>query len=504
MVAAGALGRRVPERGAEQSAAPGSRRGATRAAARSSWTGRRVERRRDCGRALGRGHAEGGPLRARPAPREVLDVAAAPACPRGRGATLRSADADRGKDRGGRGAGRLPLRAPGRVPGRQDRPDLPPRLPVLLAGCADPRLHGRDLARGAEAAPQGRLPLGRPDRKDRDRVRVRLLPARQGRARRDSRRLARPSGQPVRAAARAPTGLRDPPDARHAPSARSRAGAAVRDRPRPSERSLGRERRRDRRARPGRRRCPRDGVVSDLQAVRVRRAHRPAEALGALHRYVEPALQSRDRGSLPAGLDLEARHRARRDAGARLLGLRVDPVHAVGQLRARQAAVRELEPVRQSPDDASRGARRVVRHVLLRHRQPLLRGRIRQSRAHAAVGSQVRFRRGDGSRHRRRGGRPRADPGVAEEDVRDRLGSRVEPWRLDPAVDRAEGPARHAAADGDVLRDARERRQGRHAVPRLGRRAARREGLAASRSAALRSDAAALGWRRPRGARGDT
>ena len=96
----------------------------------------------------------------------------------------------------------------------------------------------------------------------------------------------------------------------------------------------------------------------------------------------------------------------------------------------------------------------------------------------------------------------RADPGVAEEDVRERLGSRVEPGRLDPALDRAEGLARHAAADGDVLRDARERREGRHAVPRLGRRAARGEGVAASGPAAVRSHAAALGWRRSRCARG--
>ena len=45
----------------------------------------------------------------------------------------------------------------------------------------------------------------------------------------------------------------------------------------------------------------------------------------------------------------------------------------LGDLRPRQAGLPELEPVRQPPDDAARGARRVVRHVLLRDRQPLLR-----------------------------------------------------------------------------------------------------------------------------------
>ena len=114
VVAAGALGRRVPERRAEQPAAADPRRGAARAAPRSPRTRRRVERRRHGGRALGGGHAEGGALRARPAPREVLDVAPRALARQVEERRFDPADADRREDRGRRGAGRLPLRAPGR------------------------------------------------------------------------------------------------------------------------------------------------------------------------------------------------------------------------------------------------------------------------------------------------------------------------------------------------------------------------------------------------------
>ncbi len=64
----------------------------------------------------------------------------------------------------------------------------------------------------------------------------------------------------------------------------------------------------------------------------------------------------------------------------------------------------------------------------------------------------------DRAGYRRRGRRPGTDPGVAEEDVQGRLGSGLEPRRLDPARDRAEGRGGDAAPDGALLRDARERR----------------------------------------------
>ena len=242
---------------------------------------------------------------------------------------------------------------------------------------------------------------------------------------------------------------------------------------------------------------PRDGAVLAMASAPTYKPsvfvgpRRSEEARAAARRRGasanNPLLQPGDRRSLPAGIDVEAGDRARGHAGARLLGVRLAPVHAVRDLRARPADVPQLEPVREPPDDAARGARRVVRHVLLRDREPLLRARLREPRPHAAVGAPVRVRRPDRARHRRRGGRSPADARVAPEDVRERLGSRLEPGRLDPARDRPEGPPRHAAPDGRVLRDARERRQRRHAVPRLERRAAgRRRARRASSSAASR------------------
>ena len=90
---------------------------------------------------------------------------------------------------------------------------------------------------------------------------------------------------------------------------------------------------------------PRDGAVRamasypDLQAVRLRRPDRPEEARAAREqRRCEggqlPRPQPRHAGRVPAGIDLEAGHRARRDAGAPALAVLVDPVHA----RARSTA----------------------------------------------------------------------------------------------------------------------------------------------------------------------
>ena len=69
-------------------------------------------------------------------------------------------------------------------------------------------------------------------------------------------------------------------------------------------------------------------------------------------------------------------------------------MHAVGGLRPRPSRSSvNWNPFVNRADDAAGGARRVVRHVLLRDRQPLLRGRLREPRTHAAVGAQVRLRR---------------------------------------------------------------------------------------------------------------
>ena len=132
----------------------------------------------------------------------------------------------------------------------------------------------------------------------------------------------------------------------------------------------------------------------------------------AAARANSPGLNRATRRSLPARLDLEAGHRARRHAGARLLGLRVAAVLTRRVLRARPSAVPELEPLRRPADDARRGARRVLRHVLLRDRRSLLPAREGRTDAHAAVGSPLRLRRcrpGSTSEARRRGLLPTPD-----------------------------------------------------------------------------------------------
>ena len=358
-------------------------------------------------------------------------------------------------------------------------------------------LRRRDLPRGAQAAEEGRLPRRRPHRQGGCRGCLRHVPARAGRPCPDPRRLARPAAVRARAAAGAESGIRPPAHAGRALAACGRGSAPLRDRPRPPDRQLGRERRRDRRARPRRRGRAGDGFLADVQAVGLRRAHRSEEARAAPGRgggasRELPGPEPRHRRALSARIDVEAGHRARRDAGARLLGVRLAPVLAGRLLRPRPAALPQLEPVRQPADDAPGSARRVVRHLLLPDRRSLLSARLGGSGPHAAVGAQVRFRPGDGARHRRRGGRPPADAELALEDVRERLGPRLEPRRLDPALDRPEGPARDPAPDGRVLRDARERRGRRDAVCRVGRRAAASEGIAAGRSPPLRAPPAAI------------
>ena len=145
-------------------------------------------------------------------------------------------------------------------------------------------------------------------------------------------------------------------------------------------------------------------------------------------------------------------------------------VHGAGGPRA--PGLQELGSVRQRGDRPADRARDLVRHVLLRARQQVLRAARELRPSAAGVGEQLRVR--PPHRHRRRagGGRPAADARVAAADVHreDRsvlLAPRqpLEAGRLDPARDRPEGPARHAAADGALLRADRERRQARDAAP---------------------------------------
>ena len=99
---------------------------------------------------------------------------------------------------------------------------------------------------------------------------------------------------------------------------------------------------------------------------------------------------------------------------------------------------------------------------------------------------------------------------VHEEDRPVQLADRppLEAGRLDPARDRPEGHARLAAADGALLRAARERRQARHAAPRLGDRAAGPDATARRRarrcSAATRRRRRSSTSTRPRSRRSAT
>ena len=92
---------------------------------------------------------------------------------------------------------------------------------------------------------------------------------------------------------------------------------------------------------------PRDGAVLALASSPTykpsvfvgrgnpREARAPARR-GGRARCELPRPEPRVRGPLSARIDVEAGHRARRNAGARLLGVRLDPVLAVRRVRARR------------------------------------------------------------------------------------------------------------------------------------------------------------------------
>ena len=176
-----------------------------------------------------------------------------------------------------RGPGRLPLRAPVRVPRRPDPADVPAPLPLPVARRAAPRLRRRDLAEELkrERRPRATARATRSARRGSRPPSTSTSAARPGGA--DPRRLARPAAEPARAARDARPGhavrLTIDIALQRAAERALRYGIAAR----PGERLVLRERRRDRRARPARRRGARDGLVPDVQAVRLRRPGRPEE-----------------------------------------------------------------------------------------------------------------------------------------------------------------------------------------------------------------------------------
>ena len=259
----------------------------------------------------------------------------------------RSAHADHGQDGRARRPGLLPPGARVRVPRRPDPADLPAQLPLPVARRAGPRLRRRDLARRAEGSKQG----PKSDYRGGDKIGKsgveatfdEYLNGTSGAAqiRVDSRgRPAEPArdqaGRPARAR---PCGSRSTSRVQRAAERAIREGIALARANKQFNVAGGAIIALD----------PRDGAVRamasypDLQALRLRRADRPEEARAAREQRGReggqlPRPQPRHAGRLPAGLDLEAGHRARRDAGAPPLAVLVDPVHPDAEVRPRQAA----------------------------------------------------------------------------------------------------------------------------------------------------------------------
>ena len=417
--------------------------------------------------------APGSPAADRPPPRWCPRRLGRRARSRGGRPPRRSPDPDHGQDGGTRGAGRLPVRAPGGVPRRQDRPDVSARLHVQGARRADPRLRRRDLAGGAEATAAEGLPSRRPPGQERYRGRIRLyLRGRTGLGQIRVDSLGRQvSAYELRQ--ERPRRLRAAPDDRRRVAARSRGRARA---------TASTSRTRTTTGRPTAARSSRStpATAPSSRWPRIRRTSRPSSSAGSIRGSSSPCStrrsrarelagdQQSDRGPVSAGLDLEA-GRPRSPAMQEHVFSPYDSIQCTpyADVRPGTPSVSQLEPVREPADDARRGARRVLRHLLLRDRQPLLRAAARKAVSASSsgrAGSASERRRASTSAARRRDCFRR--PTGGEADVRERLGSRLEPRRLDPARDRPEGPPRDPAADGALLRDARERRERRDAVPR--------------------------------------
>ena len=207
------------------------------------------------------------------------------------------------------------------------------------------------------------------------------------------------------------------------------------------------------------------------------------------------ARTARSTASYPAGLDLQAGDRARGDRGAPHLAVR-------RRSRARgRPARRATRRARCSRTGTRSSTRRwTCRPALAQSRATRTSTSSATTSTAAAeprapapgLGGAVRVRPPDRGRRRRReasGLLPTPEwrqADVHAEDRPDELADRpaLEAGRLGPARDRPEGPARHAAADGALLRADRERRQARQAARRS--RTSRSRAGRARRRVALR------------------
>ena len=195
---------------------------------------------------------------------------------------------------------------------------------------------------------------------------------------------------------------------------------------------MGGARRRDRGDGPEGRLDPRARVRAVVQAVGLHGARhdqgarraRPDDGQRAEEEL--PVARPRPAGPLSARLDLQAGHRARGDAGAHALALRVQAVHGDVQRAGGQVAphVPQLGPEREPADGPADGARVLVRHVLLPTRQPVLRAAGGPRPAAPEVGRGVRLRQADRDGRRPRGERARADDRLEAHDVHEEERSR--------------------------------------------------------------------------------
>ena len=368
--------------------------------------------------------------------------------------------------------------------GLSGRAGAPALLPVSHARRAHLRAAQRDRAQAAEGSALPRLPPGRRDRPERRRAALRRIPARHRRRRRRDRRRVRPADRRGAARQGARAGPQRAPHDQPRHAAGGRAGARE---GRARRRLGGRRRRRHRRDRPVQRRDPRARLVSHVRSQLVHLVPQ-AEVQAAAHAHLArgrragalPVARPRDRGALSGGLDVQALRGHRGRQGAAHQHRPDAALHAEGHLLPQ--GVPQLGPDVRRPHQPDRGARALVRHLLLQAGRPdLPRGRQAGPSA-AELGVEVRLRQEDRHRHRRRGSgpaaRPRLEDELLQEELLDRGHALVRPelavrlelerGRRAQPLDRPGQPQRHAAAArGRVLRH-RQRRHGRDAARRRG------------------------------------
>ena len=197
---------------------------------------------------------------------------------------------------------------------------------------------------------------------------------------------------------------------------------------------------------PADRRDPRPRQPADLRRQPVRPRDQQRRLPGARRRPEQAADEPRDRRPLPAGVDVQARHRDRRPRRRRHLA--DDRAHDAAVPDPRHHQVLRVEPQGMGSVRPHVRVRALERHVLLPG------GRDARDRPARLLGEPVRVRAAVRHRLARRGFRDRALEPVEARDPRDRdLPGRGLSGRDRPGLRR-----RHAAPAGQCVRGAGERR----------------------------------------------